>query len=88
MPAGIVDAVVHIDLFVIIGVEIKCKSALFEIINTLNAARSLPRLVQRGQQHGGKNRDDCYHNEQFNKGEMAFFPKERRSEAHQRHKQE
>ena len=44
-----------------------------EVPETLRALRPVPRLVQRRQQHGGKNRNDRDHNQQLNESERFSF---------------
>ena len=46
---------------------------LFEVVDAGGRLRLVSGLVQRGQQHGGENRDDCNHDEKLNKSEMECF---------------
>ena len=50
------------NILVIVPVKRNHLSDLFEIAGAFDRPRFFPRLVQRRQQHGGENRDDCNYN--------------------------
>ena len=49
------------------------QTALFKIVNALDAQRTSFGFGQRGQQHGRQDRDDRDNYEQFNESERSYF---------------
>ena len=83
-PAGPLGGVA--DIVRIVGeITLMCGSDLPEVVQALHTASALPRFVERGQQHGCQNRDDCDNDKKFNQGKTAFLPG---GEARQRHDRE
>ena len=56
---------------VLVGVGVKRdrRTALFETVDALGRPGFFPGLIQGGQQHGGQNCDDRYHDKEFDKSE-------------------
>ena len=57
-------------IVVVIAVHVHPLADLLHLADARGSPRPIPRLIQRRQQHCGKNRDDRYHYEQFNKSEI------------------
>ena len=57
---------------VVVAVEDVAQLDLLQVVGAADGTRLLTRLRQGRQQHGCKNRDDCNHNKQLDKGEC--FP--------------
>ena len=58
---------------VILAVHVRGKTDLFQIACAGNGARLVTGFRQRGQQHGGQNRDDRDDDQQFDQGEGQYF---------------
>ena len=57
------------DAFYLTQIEIEEGPDLFEIVRAGGFLRGTARLVQRGQQHGRQDGDDCDYDQQFNQSE-------------------
>jgi len=77
MPAGRLDhgRIAFVEERVVEGAEIKRRigSCLLEIAGAGAPGGVVPRLRQRGQQHGRENGDDGDDHQQFNQGKMLRF---------------
>ena len=49
------------------------QTALFKVVNALDAERASLGFGERGQQHGRQDRDDRDNHEQFDEGERPYF---------------
>ncbi|MPN48347.1 hypothetical protein SDC9_195954 [bioreactor metagenome] len=56
------------------GVQVDHPAHLFQVRYAVRGIGALPRLVQRGQQHGGQNRDDGDHDQKLNQREILSAP--------------
>ena len=71
VDGGDVDARQEV-VVVVVGVEDLAKLELLEVVDAADGAGLLPGLGERGQKHGGKNRDDGDDHQQFNQGECLL----------------
>ena len=57
---------------VFVGIESDGVADLLQVVDALNRPRPFPGLLQCGQQHRSQDRDDRYHDQQFDQRKAAF----------------